>query len=273
MAAPTLSVALVHEVFHGPAGLERLAARLGEARHAGAELALLPELPLDPWIPATRTPRDEDAEPPEGPRHRALAAAAKTAGLGLLGGAIVRELRTGRRFNRALLFDATGRLVASYDKLHVPAEEGYWERDHYAEGDEPPQRIDGFALPLGIQICSDLNRPEGCHLLGAQGAMAILAPRATPPESYERWLLVGRANAITSATYVLSANRPAPEGATAVGGPSFAIGPDGAILAESFEPMRLVRLEQEAVERARQAYPGYLSVRAALYARGWSGAT
>ena len=49
-----LTVALVSEVFHDPAGPARLRSFLEEAKRRGAELAVLPELPLHPWVPATR---------------------------------------------------------------------------------------------------------------------------------------------------------------------------------------------------------------------------
>jgi N-carbamoylputrescine amidase len=149
---------------------------------------------------------------------------------------IVFDPASGLRFNRALLFDARGHAVASYDKTHIPSEEGFWESDHYEPGVEPPKRIDGFALPLGIQICSDLNRPQGCLMLGAQGVGAILAPRATPLETYERWRLVLRADAITSGAYVVSVNRPGPEAAAGIGGPSVVVAPDGRVVSESTRP-------------------------------------
>jgi predicted amidohydrolase len=272
MSGERLRVALIHDVFHDPAGPRRLGERLAAARAADAHVALLPELPLDPWVPAERRPRAADAEPPGGPRERLLSAAAREAVIGVVGGAIVQDPVSGRRTNRALALDAAGRLVATYDKLHLPAEDGYWESDHYAPGAEPPRRIDAFGFPIGIQICSDLHRPAGCQLLGALGAGAILAPRATPPESYERWKLVIRADALTSGAYVLSANRPRPEGAVSIGGPSLAVGPDGAVLVETVEPMTVVELDAAALGRARREYPGYLAVRAAIYARGWSDA-
>lgn len=270
MPGAGLKIALIHEVFHEPRGAELLRRRLGEARKAGAALALLPELPLNSWAPATRVARAEDAEEPGGPRERLMAAAASEAGIGILGGVIQREPVSGRRFNRALLFDPAGSILASYDKLHVPAEEGYWESDHYEPGAEPPARIDAFGVALGIQICSDLNRPEGCHLLGAQGVGVVLAPRATPSESYDRWRLIIQANALTSAAYVLSANRRGPESGTEIGGPSLAVGPDGEVLVESAAPVSLVSIDQEALERARRDYPGYLPVRSTLYARAWA---
>jgi predicted amidohydrolase len=264
-----LTVALIHEVFHGPEGPGRLRRRLDEARRGGAELALLPELPLQPWIPATKDFREEDAEPPGGPLHRCLARASRDSGIGVMGGAIVRDPSSGRRFNRALLYDARGELVETYDKLHVPCEEGFWEAHHYDAGDRPPRRVDAFGLPCGMQICSDLQRPQGVYLLAAQGAAAVFGPRATPATSYDRWRRVIRVAAQLSAAYVISVNRPSPEGGAPIGGPTVVAGPNGETLAESTDPVGWVTLESSAVERAREDYPGYLDVRADLYARAW----
>lgn len=270
MTNVTLTLALIHETFDDACGAERLRSRLLEASERGAELAVLPELPLNTWAPATRIARAEDAEPPEGPRRRAMAAAARDAGIGLVGGVIALDPQSGRRTNRALLFDAQGGTVAEYDKLHVPSEEGFWETDHYSEGTTTPRRIDDFALPLGIQICSDLQRPAGCQMLGAEGVAAILAPRATPAATFDRWRLVLCANALTSSTYIVSVNRPGPERGVGIGSPSLVVAPDGDVVVESTDPLTVIRLDGEAVAAARQDYPGYLAVRAELYARGWS---
>ncbi|MDE3156374.1 MAG: carbon-nitrogen hydrolase family protein [Acidobacteriota bacterium] len=269
----TLTVALVSDVFFTADGPARLRERLRAAKDGGAELAVLPEIPLNPWSPATATARDEDAEAPEGPRHRELAAAAREAGLGVLGGAIVRDPATGRRHNTALVFDARGTLRMAYRKAHLPEEPGFWETSHYEPGDAPPSIVDGFGLPFGVQICSDINRPEGAHLLGALGAMAIVNPRATEQATFARWRVVFVANALTSAAYVLSVNRPAPEQGVPLGGPSIAVAPDGEVLDETTAPVAFVRLERRRVEAARRAYPGYLPMRADLYARGWAGLT
>ena len=269
MPADVLTIALVTEVFHGPGGEARLAALLAEARSLGAELAVLPELPLDPWFPCAHAVSEADAEPPQGPRHRALANAAATAGLALLGSAVVRDPATGRRHHTALLLARDGRLLGSHRKAHVPQEEGYWEADHYEPGDEPPAVIAGLDLPVGIQLCSDVQRPAGSNALAALGAEAVLCPRCTPSGSYPRWRLVLQANALTSAAYVVSVNRPRPEGGVPIGGPSLLVAPDGAVLLEATEPLAIAALDRAAVRRARRDYPGYLPVRAALYAETW----
>jgi predicted amidohydrolase len=268
MAHDQLCVALVSEVFHSPGSLAKLDALLAEVRREGAELAVLPELPLNPWSPASRVPSAEDAEPPRGPRHQALASAARRAGIALLGGVIVAE-PTGNRRNRSLLFDAGGELITAYDKNHLPDEEGFWERDHYEEGLTPPRVVPVAGFPLGVQVCSDLNRPQLCHALAAAGALAILGPRATEAATWERWKLVLQATAITSCAYVLSVTRPRPEQGVPLGGPAAAIAPDGQVLLETNATVGLVTLQRRAVETARMGYPGYLTVRPELYRRAW----
>jgi len=265
-----LTVALISEVFFEADGAARLQDRLQEAAEHGADLVLLPEIPLNPWSPASREPVDDDAEDEGGPRTRALAAAARAARIALVGGIIRRDPASGRRTSRALLFDPGGEIVGRYEKLHLPEEAGFWETSHYEPGSEPPRRIDALALPIGVQLCSDTNRPEGSHLLGADGAAVILIPRATEERTYQRWKLVFRANALTSCAYVLSVNRPSPEGGVLIGGPSIAVSPTGEVLVETTDRLALVTLDEAIVGRARAAYPGYLPVRARLYADAWA---
>ena len=269
MSLNHLTVALVTDVFPAAPPSPRLPAHLGAARSLGAHLAVLPELPLHPWTPLTRQPSDADAEPPRGPRHQTLAAAARDARLALLGGAIIRDPATGRRHNTALLFGPAGEPLLEYRKVHLPDEEGYWEAHHYDPGDrlEPPARLAGWGI--GVQICSDANRPQACNALAAMGADVILIPRATPAETWPRWRLVLRAAAVTSCAFVISVNRPGARSDGVIGGPSVAIGPTGDVLLETTDPVAAVTLERHVLEAARREYPGYLDVRADVYADGW----
>jgi predicted amidohydrolase len=264
-----LTVALISEVYWQPDGIERLRQRLDEAVSRGADLAVLPEIPLNPWSPATKEPRDDDAEPMGGPRMTAQAEAAAEARIGLVGGIIHRDAATGRRTSRALIFDSSGELVATYEKLHLPDEPGFWEPSHYEPGTAAPRRVDAFGLPVGVQLCSDNNRPEGTHLLAAQGAMAVVVPRASEEATYQRWKVVFRANAMTSACYVLSVNRPDPEAGVLIGGPSIAVDPGGNVMVETTDILSLVTLDAAAVIAARGRYPGYLPIKARLYADAW----
>ena len=263
-----LTIALVSEVYWQPDGSQRLKQRLAEASDRGADLAVLPEIPLNPWRPATKDPVDDDAEPMDGPRTTTMREAAADASIGLVGG-IIHRAEDGRRTSRALVLDRAGEIVATYEKLHLPEEPGFWETSHYDPGTEAPAVIDGFGVPIGVQICSDTNRPEGTHLLGAQGAIAVVNPRASEEKTYQRWKTVWRANALTSCCYVLSVNRPDPEEGVLIGGPSICFDPKGDLLVETTDTLALVTVSTKVVTDARRAYPGYLPIRARLYADAW----
>lgn len=269
MAKGTLTLAIVTEVFPDPSAWENLGRTLEEAGSLGAELVVLPELPLNPWSPVSKAQRDEDAEEVDGPRQRVFSSAAAASGVAVLGGAIIRDPDSGARYNTALLYDGAGSCLARYRKVHLPEEEGFWETSHYEPGQEPPTVVSGLPMTIGLQVCSDVNRTTGFQLLGAMGAEVVLAPRCTPPQTFERWRLVLRANAVTSGCYVVSSNRPAPTPGGLIGGPSIAISPTSEVLLETTDRMSLVTLRREVVEEAKVQYPGYLKNYPELYARAW----
>lgn len=269
MNADSMTIALISDVFHSSDGPQCLRDRLRQARDMGAELAVLPELPLNPWSPATKNQRDDDAEPTGGPRTSAQRSAAAAVGIALVGGAIIIDTQTRRRHNTALVINSRGDLIGTWRKSHIPQEPGFWETSHYDAGLEVPIPIEGLPMPIGVQICSDLNRPEECHILAAAGAAVVVNPRATESATYQRWRSVFIANSLTSACYVFSVNRPAPEQDVLMGGPSFAFSPMNEVLIESTDPVSVATIHRETLERARVAYPGYLPVRADVYARGW----
>ncbi len=268
--SPRLRVALISDVFFGDDAASRLRSRLTHAREQGATLAVLPELPLDPWIPAGREVRASDAEPPGGPRQQRLAQAAREVGIAVLGGAIVVDPTSSRRQNQAIVVDADGQERGRYAKLHLPQEPGFWEADHYEPGDGalPLMALDGVLL--GIQICSDIQRPQGAHVLAARGARLLCHPRATEPGTFDSWELVMRATARTAGVWIVSVNRPRPEGEASLGGPSIAIDPHGEVIAKGSETFTFITIDTARNDRATRDYPGYLAVRSDLYANAWT---
>jgi predicted amidohydrolase len=266
---PRLRVALLSDVFLGEDAFERLRDRLAHAKGLGAQLVVLPELPLQAWAPATRQVREDDAEAPGGPRHEVMRKAAVEVGVAVLGGAIVRDPRSGRRENHAVVIDAEGKDRGRYAKLHLPQEPGFWEGDHYEAGAGALPLFALHGVPFGIQLCSDINRPQGVHILAARGARLVCHPRATEPDTFDTWRLVMRAAARTAATWIVSVNRPAPEGGTPLGGPSIAIDPMGEVVVESGETFTFVDVDTARNEAALHDYPGYLAVRSDVYAEAW----
>lgn len=267
-----MRVALITEVFHDVDRRDRLASRLSDAQIEGADIAVLPEIPMNPWSPATRESRPDDAEAPEGLRHQILSEAAADSVMWLVGGAIVADPVSGERHNTALVFNRSGTLLYTYEKTHVPDEPGFWEKDHYRPGRWPAEPVEGLDMPFGVQICSDANRPQGMHMLSGAGAQVIFVPRATEAATWDRWKMVLGAAALTTCTYVVTVNRPGPEAGVGIGGPSAVFGPNGDVLLETTEPVAVIDLAPEAIVAARKRYPGYLDVRPDLYVQGWSAA-
>ena len=151
--------------------------------------------------------------------------------------------------------DGAGEVRATYEKLHLPEEPGFWETSHYEPGTEAPRRIDAFGVPIGVQICSDNNRPEGTHLLGAQGAMAVLVPRASEEKTYQRWKTVFRSNALTGCVLRPERQPAGPRGGVLIGGPSVAIDPSGFALVETTDRMALVTLDASHRDRCPAQVP------------------
>ena len=262
-----LTIAMISDVFILDDASGRLVTRLQEAKDAGADLAVLPEIACNPWSPSTKQLRDDDAEELGGPRCQMQSTAAKTAGIGLVGAAIL--ISGGTRYNTCLFWNENGELLGTYQKHHIPEEEGFWETSHYSPGIEGFPIVEFRGWKIGIQICSDMNRPQGSHLLAAAGADVIVGPRASALATFDKWKPVWIANALTTGCYVCSVNRPAPENDVLIGGASIAVSPDGTVIAESCDAITVFTARQSTIKQARIDYPGYLPCRADMYARSW----
>ena len=274
MADQLQRVALVRDVFFQSDGEQRLRAHLETARDAGATLAVLPEIPCNSWSPATDVPSESDAEEAGGPREMMQREAAAAIGIAVVGG-VIRKRTDGQRRNTALVIGQSGDLIGIWEKAHIPDEPGFREAAHYGRGDLVPEPIvlpgqaSGAPLALGVQICSDMNRPECTHLLAAQGVKLVVGPRATEAATWDRWRVVLRANALTSCCWVASVNRPGPEAGVLIGGPSFAVAPDGEVLVETQDTVSVFSYDPGTHATQTRAYPGYLDVRSDLYLQGW----
>lgn len=263
-----IRVALISKVFTGSTTEQDLKQTLLQARDLGAEWALLPELPLNEWSPAEKTPNDADAEPIGGTRTQIQMEAAACAGVGLIGGILSKDSEGVRR-NTALVISPRGELLGTFSKMHLPNEPGFWECDHYVPGTKLSPIFNAASFGFGVQICSDINRIQGSQILAHHGALAVMNPRATEAATYDRWRHTFFAVALTCCCYVLSVNRPAPERGVLLGGASICVSPLGEVLLEDTNDILVAELDRAVVEEAKTRYPGYLPVFAEMYAQGW----
>lgn len=258
--------------------LRRVGRLLERTRDAGAALAVLPE--NFACMPATGADRQRAAEAPgQGPIQDFLAEMARRLGLWIVGGTVPLRTRGSRVAAAVLVFDAGGRRVARYDKMHlfdvdVPeVGERYRESANFVPG----RRLVALDTPLGrlgLAVCYDLRFPEffraltlrhGCEVFAVPSAFTVTTGRA-------HWNLLVRARAVENQCFVLAAAQSGchPDGRE-TWGHSLIVGPWGDIEVSLPKRPGIVQaeLDRAAQRRLRQRFPvlGHVRVRGGSYNR------
>ena len=183
---------------------------LREAKDRGAEIACLPE--NFSFIGLKDADKLQVAEADgEGPVQDFLSKTARELKLWILGGSTpIKGDSAHRVANTSLLYDAAGKRVARYDKIHlfdvtVPGRnERYLESKHVTPG-ESLVVADTPVGRLGLSVCYDMRFPELYRALVARGAEWLAMPAAfTVPTGLAHWETLLRARAIENLCYVVA---------------------------------------------------------------------
>ena len=192
------------------ANLAQAGALIEAAAGAGARLVALPEnFSFMGLKDADKRTVAESAG--GGPVQDFLSACAARLKVWLIGGTTpLRAGADGRVAAACLAFDADGRQVARYDKIHlfdvdIPGRaESYRESAHVAPGSRI-EVIDTPAGRLGLSVCYDVRFPELYRQLSAAGAQLLVVPSAfTSPTGRAHWETLLRARAIENLCYVIA---------------------------------------------------------------------
>jgi len=245
---------------------------LGLAERAvagGAEFLLLPEycgglVTEHGAIHAPAAP--EDAHPVVG----ALAGLAARCGVWVMMGSVAVPGADGRIRNRGLTLDASGKIVARYDKIHMfdiqlSERETYRESATVGPGDAACLVATPWG-PIAHTICYDLLFPGLYRTLAQAGAAMLACPAAfTATTGAAHWHVLNRARAIETGAFMLSpcAHGPVPGGG-ATYGHSLIVDPWGAVLADGGEGAGVVaaRIDLDRVAEARRRIPSLVHDRA-----------
>ena len=146
-----------------------------------------------------------------GPAQDFLAATAARLQVWIVGGTLpLRAAADGRVAAACLVYDAGGKRVARYDKIHlfdvdIPNRtESYRESAHVAPGSRAAL-VDSPAGRLGLSVCYDVRFPELYRHLSAAGAQLLIVPSAfTSPTGRAHWETLLRARAIENLCYVVA---------------------------------------------------------------------
>jgi N-carbamoylputrescine amidase len=256
------------------ANLARALDVMGEAKRAGADLIAFPEVILDRFFP--QVPGDLDAlklaEPVPGPTSDRIAERARE--LGLVTVFNLYELDAeGRRFDSSPVYDADGRLLGITRMVHITDYEGFHEQDYYHPGDRGVPVYETRVGRVGVAICYDRHYPEVMRALGVAGAELVVIPQAGtlgewPEGLYEAEV---RTAAFQNGYFTALANRVGVEGKLCFSGESFAVDPEGRVLARGKsleEDLVLADLDLSACRTSTARRLFWKNRRAGLY-RGW----
>ena len=152
------------------------------------------------------------ATPIPGPTTDRFADLARRLGIHLLVGSVLESRApAGRCFNTSVLFDPTGRIVATYRKIHLFDVDlaGHVERE--SDGIAPGEAVVTAPVAgrtLGLSICYDLRFPELYRALVDRGAEILAVPAAfTAITGRDHWEVLLRARAIESQSFVIAPAR------------------------------------------------------------------
>lgn len=176
----------------------------------------------------------------------------------------VSNVRSGKVYNTAMVFDRTGACIASYDKTHLFTPMG--ENEFYTPGDHLCRfTLDGVSCALAI--CYDVRFPELIRSLAVPG-LDVLFVAAQWPESrifHLRSLITARA--IENQMFVACCNSCGRADSTTYGGNSAILDPWGQTLALAGDSEQLLSADCDLriLQNIRSTIPVFHDRRPDLY--------
>ena len=233
------------------ANLARIGEAAASAAAAGAELLVAPELSLSGY--GAGDALRASADPPNGPRRRALAAIARQHGPAIITGFV--EAADDGIYNSALFTDGEREVV--YRKSHLF---GDYEHDRFRAGAPEVVMVDHRGLKLGLLVCYDVEFPENLRPLARAGADVIIVPTALAADAATDFVArrMIRVRAFENQLFVAYAGACGTDAFATYRGMSQVVAPDGEILAMAGaeETLLICDIDPARVTavRAKQSY-------------------
>ena len=242
--------------------LDTLLAAIDQAKRAGAEYVLTPEMTNIMEVKRERLfanilPDESD------PTLATLREVARELGIFIHIGSLAIKASPEKAVNRSFLIDRKGEIVARYDKIHMfdvdlGSGESYRESNSYRAG-ELAVVADLLWGRIGLTVCYDLRFPALYRALAEAGASFLAIPSAFTRQTGEaHWHVLMRARAIENGCFVFAAAQGGKhENGRETFGHSLIVDPWGRILAEGgTEPgVVLAEIDSAEVAAARAKIP------------------
>lgn len=208
--------------------IDAVAQLVERAAAEGAQIILPPELFSGPYFC-----REEDealfalARPTlEHPSVIAMRKLAKSLGVAIPVSFFERDGH--HYYNTIAMVDATGEVMGTYRKSHIPDGPGYEEKYYFRPGNDGFKVWDVFGTRIGVGICWDQWYPECARAMALLGAELLFYPTAIGSEPYDEdldtsrmWRRAMQGHAVSNCMPVIAANRIGTEGNQSFYGHSF----------------------------------------------------
>ena len=200
-----------------------------EAAKQGADVLVLPETWNTGFFPKEGL---QDLCDRDGSRTQAvIGALAAQYGVNIVAGSIS-NLRHGKVYNTAMVFDRAGKCAASYDKTHLFTPLG--EDRYYTPGSSLCRfTLDG--VNCGLITCYDIRFPEFARSLALQGLDMLFVVAQWPALRIAHLDTLTKARAIENQIFLCCCNGCGAANETVFGGHSAVIDPWGQELAKAGE--------------------------------------
>ena len=196
------------------------------------------------------------------------------------------EKRTvGMYHNSAFVFDSDGSLAGKYRKMHIPHDQGFYEKFYFTPGDLGFCPIDTSVGRLGVLICWDQWFGEAARIMALKGAEILIYPTAIgwfdsdsedeKKRQLDAWITIQRSHAISNSLPLVSVNRVGFEkddknliDGIRFWGNSFIVGNQGEFLKQASndkEEIILHDIDLKRCEKIRQIWPFFRDRRVDFY--------
>jgi N-carbamoylputrescine amidase len=241
---------------------------VADAARQGANIIVLQEL-FATQYPCQSEDHDRfaEAETIPGPTSQRLQRAAGEHGVVIVGSLFERRA-PGVYHNTAVIFDADGRGLGLYRKMHIPDDPLYYEKFYFTPGDTGFRSFPTRFGRIGVGVCWDQWFPETARLIALTGAEFLFFPTAIgwlPEErdaygqsQWSAWETMMRSHAIANGIYVAASNRVGREAQLEFWGASFVADPYGNVLdraSHDKEEILLIPCQRRMIDTARTHWP------------------
>jgi predicted amidohydrolase len=228
---------------------DKVLALLDRARPKAGALVVLPEMFATGFSMNVAAIHDESRQTQD-----FLSRTAAERGIYLMGGVVMKDEKTGRGRNEAVVYSPEGGEIARYCKLQPFTLGG--ESEHYLAG-ERTILFECQEFMMAPFICYDLRFPELFRRAAARGANLIVVIASWPAMRDDHWITLLKARAIENQAYVVGVNRCGQDPKHYHSGRSLVYDPHGRVMADagSEEGWIEAQLELQPLLDWRRSFP------------------